>query len=46
MDYQGFTNDSLVKMYEGVREALADDEAFREIGGKGRISRRRWSGGE
>ena len=37
MDYQGFTNDSLVKMYEGVREALADDEAFREIGGKGRF---------
>jgi len=37
MDYQGFTNDSLVKMYEGVREALADDEAFREIGGEGRF---------
>ena len=37
MDYQGFTDDSLVKMYEGVREALADDEAFREIGGKGRF---------
>ena len=37
MDYQGFTNDSLVKMYEGVREALADDEAFREVGGEGRF---------
>jgi hypothetical protein len=37
MDYQGFTDDSLVKMYEGVREALADDEAFREIGGEGRF---------
>jgi hypothetical protein len=33
MDYQGFTNDSLVKLYEGVREALAADEAF---GGEGR----------
>jgi hypothetical protein len=32
MDYQGFTNDSLVKLYEGVREALAADEAF---GGEG-----------
>ena len=37
MDYQGFTNDCLVKMYEGVREALADDEAFREVGGEGRF---------
>ena len=37
MDYQGFTDDSLIKMYEGVREALADDEAFREIGGEGRF---------
>ena len=36
MDYEGFTDDSLVKMYEGVREALADDEAFRQIGGEGR----------
>ena len=34
MDYQGFTNDSLVKMYEGVREALAADEA---LGGEGRF---------
>src|SRR6266849_7912946 len=37
MDYQGFTDDSLIKMYEGVREALADDEAFRAIGGEGRF---------
>ena len=37
MDYQGFTDDSLIKMYEGVREALADDEAFRELGGEGRF---------
>jgi hypothetical protein len=34
MDYQGFTDDSLVKMYDGVREALAADEAFGEIGGE------------
>src|SRR5258705_2909057 len=32
MDYQGFNNDSLIKMYEGVREALAADEALREFG--------------
>jgi hypothetical protein len=37
MDYQGFTDDSLVKMYDGVREALAADEAFGEIGGEGRF---------
>jgi hypothetical protein len=37
MDYQGFTDDSLIKMYEGVREALAADEAFGEIGGEGRF---------
>src|SRR5260370_9513438 len=37
MDYSGFTDDSLVKMYEGVREALAADEAFGEIGGEGRF---------
>ena len=37
MYYEGFTDDSLIKMYDGVREALADDEAFREIGGKGRF---------
>ena len=34
MDYQGFTNDSLIKMYEGVREALAADEA---LGGEGKF---------
>jgi hypothetical protein len=34
MDYQGFTDDSLIKMYEGVREALAADEA---LGGEGRF---------
>jgi len=57
MDYQAFTDDSLVKMYEGVREALAADEA---LGGREgfafarhrrgsfmlRISRPRCSGAE
>jgi len=37
MDYQGFTDDSLIKMYECVREALAADEALREFGGEGRF---------
>ncbi len=37
MDYQGFTDDSLIKMYEGVREALAADEALGERGGEGRF---------
>src|SRR6266704_5035596 len=34
MDYQAFTDDSLIKMYEGVREALAADEA---LGGEGKF---------
>ena len=37
MYYEGFTDDSLIKLYEGVREALAADEAFAEIGGEGRF---------
>jgi hypothetical protein len=37
MDYQGFTDDSLVKMYEGVGEALAADEALRQLGQEGRF---------
>jgi hypothetical protein len=37
MDYQGFTDDSLVKMYEGVGEALAADEALKERGREGRF---------
>ena len=32
MDYQGFTDDSLIMMYEGVREALAADDALRQLG--------------
>jgi hypothetical protein len=37
MDYQGFTDDSLVKMYEGVGEALAADDALRQLGQEGRF---------
>jgi hypothetical protein len=37
MYYEGFTDDSLIKLYEGVREALAADEAFTELGGEGRF---------
>jgi hypothetical protein len=37
MDYQGFTDDSLVKMYEGVGEALAADETLRQLGQDGRF---------
>jgi hypothetical protein len=37
MDYQGFTDDSLIKMYEGVGEALAADEALGELGREGRF---------
>jgi hypothetical protein len=36
MDYQGFTDDSLITMYAGVREALAADDTFRELGIEGR----------
>jgi hypothetical protein len=32
MDYQAFTNDSLTMMYEGVRGALAADDALRGEG--------------
>src|SRR3984893_6844304 len=32
MNYQAFTNDSLTMMYEGVRGALAADEAMRGQG--------------
>jgi hypothetical protein len=32
MDYQAFTNDSLTMMYEGVRGALAADDALRGRG--------------
>jgi hypothetical protein len=32
MSYQAFANDSLTMMYEGVRGALAADDAFSELG--------------
>ena len=37
MDYQAFTNDSLTMMYEGVRGALAADDALRGEGGECRF---------
>jgi hypothetical protein len=30
MNYQAFTNDSLTMMYEGIRGALAADDALRQ----------------
>jgi hypothetical protein len=32
MNYQAFTNDSLTMMYEGIRGALAADEALKGQG--------------
>jgi hypothetical protein len=32
MDYQAFTNDSLTMMYEGIRGALASDDALSGLG--------------
>jgi hypothetical protein len=32
MNYQAFTNDGLTMMYEGIRGALASDEALKEQG--------------
>ena len=32
MNYQAFTNDSLTMMYQGVRGALAVDDALSELG--------------
>ena len=32
MNYQAFTNDSLTMMYEGIRGALASDDAFSGLG--------------
>jgi hypothetical protein len=32
MDYHVFTNDSLTMMYEGIRGALAADDALKEQG--------------
>jgi hypothetical protein len=32
MNYQAFTNDSLTMMYEGIRGALASDDALSGLG--------------
>jgi hypothetical protein len=32
MNYQAFTNDSLTMMYEGIRGALASDDALTGLG--------------
>jgi len=37
MNYQAFTNDSLTMMYEGVRGALAADDAFKKQGEEARF---------
>jgi hypothetical protein len=37
MDYQAFTNDSLTMMYEGIRGALAADDALEEQRGEPRF---------
>ena len=34
MDYRAFTNDSLTMMYEGIRGALASDDAQQAAGDK------------
>jgi hypothetical protein len=36
MNYQAFTNDSLTMMYEGVRGALATDDALKQLGAPAR----------
>jgi len=37
MDYTAFTNDSLTMMYEGVRGALASDDAQKDAGDEPRF---------
>jgi hypothetical protein len=37
MNYQAFTNDSLTMMYEGIRGALAADEALKRQGDEPRF---------
>ena len=32
MDYEAFTNDSLIMMYEAIRGALASDDALEGLG--------------
>jgi hypothetical protein len=40
MNYQAFTNDSLTMMYEGIRGALAADEALKGQGEEPRFRAR------
>jgi hypothetical protein len=37
MNYQAFTNDSLTMMYEGIRGALASDDALIGLGEESRF---------
>jgi hypothetical protein len=37
MNYQAFTNDSLTMMYEGIRGALASDDALTGLGEESRF---------
>jgi hypothetical protein len=37
MDYQAFTNESLIMMYEGIRGALASDDATKAQDGETRF---------
>jgi hypothetical protein len=37
MNYQAFTNDSLTMMYEGIRGALAADDALKAHGDEARF---------
>jgi hypothetical protein len=37
VNYQSFTNDSLTMMYEGVRGALASDDALNGLGEESRF---------
>lgn len=46
MNYGAFTNDSLTMMYEGVRGALAADDALKAQGGEPRFRVRHTSDGK
>jgi hypothetical protein len=43
MNYQAFTNDSLTMMYEGIRGALASDDALSGLGEEPRFRSRETS---
>jgi len=44
MDYRAFTNDSLTMMYEGIRGALASDDALVGLGEESRFRIRETAG--